>query len=321
MVQVIQPGIYTTVQDLGRNGFYHLGVPPSGAADRYSFQLGNLLVGNPAHCAGLEIRLLGPILLFTKRTLIAITGAAADCFINGDAVPMWECLEVQAGDVLSFRFAVEGVCTYLCISGGIQTPEFLHSRSTYIINHKIECGYMLEKGGEFAISEPLPGAFKHVGRSIPESMRQSFPQNIELHATLGLAIHRISDEGVRTFLDGEWRIRTESDRIAYRLDGKPLSTAESALNAKGEPTPVIDLAYPIGVITVPNPEELIILLNDATSGGGFTTIGAVISSDLDALNQCRPQTKVRFSAVTMEQALRLRKEKRQRLAAAAEYLK
>lgn len=320
MVHIIQPGIHTTVQDLGRDGFYHLGVPPSGAADRYSFQLGNLLIGNPVHCAALEIRLLGPTLLFTKRTLIAITGAAAPCFINGEAVPMWQCLEVQAGDVLSFRFAIEGVCTYVCISGGIQTPEFLHSRSTYIINHKTESGYKLEAGDKFSISEPLPGAFKHVGRSLPDAMRPSFPQHIELHATLGLAIHRISDEGVRTFLDGEWKISTESDRVAYRLDGKPLPTAASARDIHGETTPVIDLAYPIGVITVPNPEELIILVNDATSGGGFTTIGAVISADLDRLNQCRPQTTVRFSAVTMEQALRLRKEKRQRLAAAAESL-
>ncbi|ERI09785.1 biotin-dependent carboxyltransferase family protein [Aneurinibacillus aneurinilyticus] len=322
MLDVIKPGLHTTIQDLGRDGFYHLGVPPGGAADKYSFQIGNFLVGNPAHYAGLEIRMLGPTLLFTKRTLIAITGAPTPCFINDEPVPMWQCLEIKAGDVLSFRFAQQGICTYVCISGGIHSPEFLGSQSTYIVHQKPECGYKLEIGGKLSLNEPLPGAFKHAGRFLPESFRPSFSKTVELHATLGLAIHRISDQGVRVFLDNEWTVSTESDRIAYRLSGGPLSFEQTVQTTRAGDysANVVDLPYPVGVITVPNPEELIILVSDATAGGGFVTIGAVISADLDTLSQCRPQTTVHFSAVTMEQALHLRMEKKQRLASAAEYL-
>ncbi|BAU26660.1 biotin-dependent carboxylase-like uncharacterized protein [Aneurinibacillus soli] len=323
MIEFITSGVYTTVQDLGRSGFYHLGVPPSGAADRYSFQIGNMLVGNPVSYAGLEFRMLGPTLLFHKRAIIAIVGAPVDCFVNGISVPMWQSLEVKAGDQVSFSFAQQGVCTYMCIAGGIQLSETLHSRSTYMVNKNEKFGgYKAVAGGTLQFGESAEGLGFYVEKSIPEKYWPSFEKEQHINMVMGLGVYRISDEGVRNFLDAEWEVGTESSRVAYRLQGGPVPFEDSppSFGAGSRSSNIVDIAYPVGVIIVPNPEEIIIMMNDATTGGGFVTIGAVISSDLDLLNQCRPQTKVRFCAVTLEQSLMLRREKQQRLAAVAKYL-
>jgi biotin-dependent carboxylase-like uncharacterized protein len=324
LLKILESGILTTVQDLGRNGHYHLGIPPSGAADRYSFQLGNLLLGNPVDYAGLEITLLGPKVEFMKRTVFNLTGAPVEAFLNNRPLPMWENIEARPGDILYFKFIKEGVRTYLCVSGGIQVPIVMDSRSTFTTcNLGGYKGRKLLAGDLIPIGEPLPGVLKQVGRRVNEEFIPEFKRKIDVRVVMGMISYSLSDEGVRSFLNGEWRVSVESNRLAYRLKGPPLhyENVETPFGAGSGFSNVVDTAYPLGGIMVTNSEEVIVLLNDATTGGGFMTIGAVISSDLDVIAQTRPDTIVRFMAVTVQQAIQERINKKEKLQKFAEMLK
>jgi biotin-dependent carboxylase-like uncharacterized protein len=323
MLKILDPGLNTTIQDMGRNGYYHLGVPPSGAADKYSFQLGNLLLGNPVHYAALEMTLLGARIEFKKNTVIVITGAPMEVFINNKNIPMWENIKVQEGDILSFKFARSGVKTYLCISGGIHAPEILGSKSTYSLSqYSVYIGRKLEAGTEIEVGEPLPGVFKQVGKRIPLEFIPEFINTIDVRVVMGLSSYRLSDEGVKSFLNAEWKVSTESNRLAYRYTGTTITFKEfePPFGAGSGSSNVVDIAYPIGVIMVPNSEEIIILLNDASTGGGFVTIGTVISPDLDLVTQSRPSTVTRFIAVTVDQAIKARIEKKKKIMKLTELL-
>lgn len=312
MIRIIEPGLELTVQDLGRTGYYHLGVPPSGATDKYSFMAGNLLVGNPVDYAGLEMTLLGPKLEFGKTTVISITGAPAGVYLNNQPVPMWETIKVQEGDLLSFSFCKQGVKTYLCVSGGIQVPDIMGSKSTFIPSRFGGFyGRKLQNGDEIPLGEPLPGVFKRVGKQVPHEFIPAFEKENQLRVMMGMSGHCISDEGVKSFLNSEWKVSTESNRVAYRFKGASLAFKdfEPPFGAGNSSYNVVDIVYPVGVIMVPNSEEIIVLLNDGTSAGGFVTIGTVISSDLDIIAQMRPLTTARFQAVTMSQAIAAREER------------
>lgn len=324
MLRILEPGLQTTVQDLGRHGNYHYGVPPSGAADKYSFMAGNLLLGNPLEFAGLEMTLLGPKVEFEKETVISITGAPMEPCLNHKPIPMWENVKVQAGDILHFSKAKQGVKTYLCISGGIQVPEVLGSRSTYMYSQLGSFqGRKLMAGDCVPIGEPLPGVFKQIGKAVSTAFLPDLSKSNELRVVMGLASSLISDEGVKSFLNSEWKVSTESNRVAYRFKGGSIGfrNTETPFGAGNRSANVVDMIYPIGVILVPNEEEIIVLLHDATTGGGFVTIGTVITPDLDKIAQSRPLTTSRFLAVTMDQAIEARKERQKKLHDLAEILR
>jgi hypothetical protein len=124
---VHSPGLYTTVQDTGRDGFYEIGMPPSGALDQFSHRAANLLVGNPEGAATLEATYIGPRLEFTDDRVVAVTGADAPVSRNGEEVPSWTAIPVRAGDVLSFAMITAGARLYIAVSGGVDVPEYLGS--------------------------------------------------------------------------------------------------------------------------------------------------------------------------------------------------
>ena len=132
-VVVRSGGLSTTVQDLGRDGQYAIGMPPSGALDQFSHRAANMLVGNPVGAATLEATYIGPELEFTDERRIAITGADAPVRLNGEPVPLWETVQVRSGDVLGFEMLRAGARPYVAISGGVDVPEYLGSRSTYTL--------------------------------------------------------------------------------------------------------------------------------------------------------------------------------------------
>ncbi|WP_144460867.1 biotin-dependent carboxyltransferase family protein [Siminovitchia fortis] len=324
MIEIIEPGLWTTVQDLGRLGNYHLGVPPSGAADKFSFMAGNLLIGNPVDFAGLEMTLFGGRMVFHKNTVIALTGAPMEALINGRPMEFWRAAEVREGDVLTLNACWEGVKAFLCVSGGIDVPEVLGSRSTYELS-KIGGfkGRKLEKGDKVSMNEPLPGVFKQAGKSVPQEFIPGFSRSQEIRVTMGIKGHMISDQGLKAFLNSEWTVLPESNRVAYRYTGAKVSFIEEEppFGAGSSFTNVVDFAYPIGGIMFPNEEELIVLQNDATTGGGFVTIGTVISQDLDLIAQSRPLSTCRFTAITLDQAIEVRRERKEKLARLEELLK
>ena len=309
-VKVLKPGLSTTVQDLGRPGYYHIGIPVSGAMDRLAAKAANLLVGNKESAAVLEAVFMGPELQFTEEATVAVTGAELPPKVNGEPRDTWTSFKVKKGQTLSFDFLKKGARAYIAISGGIDVPVVLGSRSTYTLGalggfkgRKLEAGDKLPLGKGRAAKE---------GRSIPEKLRRMPGVPAELRMIPGLYWHRITESSGKQFLDDTWKVANEADRIGYRFKGgKPLQfvAREAPFGAGSDPSNIVDACYPYGSIQIPSGTEPIVLHRDAVSGGGYFMVGAVISADMDLIGQLQPNTPAKFVSVTMAQALKARKDR------------
>jgi len=315
-IRVKSPGLLTTVQDTGRFGEYAIGMPPSGAMDVFSYQVGNYLVGNRDGAAGLEITYFGPELEFTEDAVIAVTGAEMPPKINGEEAPTWETLQVREGDVLSFDYLKNGARSYLTVSGGIDAPIFMHSRSTYtLIGLGGLDGRALQEGDELQLGEAGNGDAR-VGKKVDADNIPRYTKETELRVIIGLASYRLTEESMEEFLNVEWTVTPDADRVGYRYRGGELGFVEreQPAGAGSDPANVVDFGYPIGSIQVPGGVEPIVLMNDAVTGGGYATIGTVISADRDRLAQSKTNDKTRFRSIELEEALEAREDRRKRLA-------
>jgi biotin-dependent carboxylase-like uncharacterized protein len=314
-IRVRQPGLLTTVQDTGRFGEYALGMPPSGAMDVFSYQVGNYLVGNEEGAAGLEITYLGPELEFTEAAVIAVTGAEMPPKINGEEAPTWEALEVGEEDLLSFDYLKNGARCYLAVAGGIDVPVFMHSRSTYtLIGLGGYEGRALQEGDDLEIGESRNGG-RQVGKRVEDDHVPAYSKETELRVIIGLASYRLTEESMEEFLNTTWTVTPDADRVGYRYRGGGLKFVEreQPAGAGSDPANVVDFGYPIGSIQVPGGVEPIVLMNDAVTGGGYATIGTVISADRDKLAQTKTNDKTRFRATDLEEALRARDDRRRHM--------
>jgi biotin-dependent carboxylase-like uncharacterized protein len=313
-VEVRKPGLSTTVQDEGRTGYYDLGIPPSGALDQYSLRAANLLVGNPAGAAALECVYLGPELTVTADVVVAVAGASMTPRVNGEDRPLWESFALRAGDVLDFGHITAGARAYLAVSGGIDVPEVLGSRSTYGLGALggLE-GRPLAEGDRLPVGAARDG---HAvpGRSVPDDLRPELSRDVEVRVMMGLYDHRLTAGGRETFLDTTWALTPVADRIGFRYKGPELETVqrEPPFGAGQDPSNIVDAPYPVGSIQVPGSVEPIILHRDAVSGGGYMMIATVLSGDLDVVAQSAPNTRTRFVAVDLDGALAVRADYRKR---------
>jgi len=314
-IEVRKPGLSTTVQDGGRSGYYHLGIPPSGALDQYSLACANALVGNPDDAAVLEIVYMGPELAFTGPATVAVAGATIAPKVNGDERPVWESFEVAAGDVLSFDYLKAGARAYLAVSGGLDTPVKLGSRATYALGALggVE-GRPIAEGDVLPVGSATGPA--RTGLVVPPELRPALSKQVEVRVVMGLYDHRLTDRGRATFLDTEWTLTPVADRIGFRYTGGQLETVdrEPPFGAGQDPSNIVDSPYPIGSIQVPGGVEPIVLHRDAVSGGGYMMVATVISGDLDVVAQSAPRTRTSFVEVDLGTALGLRAERKQRLA-------
>ena len=316
VIEVIKPGLATSVQDAGRPGYYNIGIPISGALDQYAFRAANLLVGNDEGAAALEATLLGPELLFRAPAIVAVTGAEAMPKVNGEARPRNESFAVRADDRLSFDFMKVGARIYLAIAGGIDVPAILGSRSTYALGALGGfAGRKLAAGDVLATGKARPGA--RSGRALAENLVPTYPKSLELRVLPGLYFHRLTEESAKTFFEDTWTVAPEADRIGYRYrKGRALAFRErkQPFGAGSDPSNIVDAGYPYGSIQVPGGVEPIILHRDAVSGGGYAMIGTVISADMDRIAQMQPNNVARFIAVDMTAALAARAAQTSRLA-------
>jgi biotin-dependent carboxylase-like uncharacterized protein len=315
-IEVIKPGLATSVQDAGRPGYYNLGIPLSGALDQQALVLANLLVGNDEGAAVIETTLLGPELQFDAPTLVAVTGADAKVKLNGSEMPRNECFAVRAGDRLAFDFMKLGARMCIAVAGGIDVPVVLGSRSTYGLGafggfngRKLLAGDRLLVGTPSSTARP--------GRKIDAGLLPVLGKEVALRVLPGIYFHRLEKESAQSFFADTWSVGSEADRIGYRYkNGTPLKflARKPPFGAGADPSNIVDAGYPYGSIQVPGGREPIILHRDAVSGGGYAMVGTVISADMDLIAQMQPNHKARFIAVDMAQALRARAERRQRIA-------
>lgn len=317
-IEVIEPGLGSTVQDRGRPGYYNVGIPPSGALDLMSALAANLLVGNNDDAPVLEAAYMGPKLRFTEPSVVAITGATMEVRLNGETAPQWESVAVSAGDEMSFGYLQEGARIYIAVGGGIDVPSVLNSRSTYTVGgfgghngRVLQAGDVLQTGH----GEGTPG--KH----IPEQLRPVLSREVDVRVVMGLYDYRLRSDGLERFVDSTWTVTPVADRMGFRYSGPSLDwlEREQPFGAGSDPSNIVDAGYPIGSIQVPGGVEPIVLHRDAVSGGGYAMVATVISVDMDVVAQCSPGTQTRFRPVSLEDALRARevaREHREQLRAA-----
>jgi biotin-dependent carboxylase-like uncharacterized protein len=306
---VLDPGLLTTVQDLGRPGYQRVGIPPSGPLDRGAFVLANRLVGNPDGAAGLELTLRGPRLEVRRECVVAVTGADMGVAVNGEATLPWTAIRLRPGDVVGFRMVTAGCRAYLAVAGGLALPPALGSRSTYLRGRLggVE-GRALQKGDALPVGPAAHPLESLEGRTVPEARRPAYGSEVECRVILGPQDDRFTAEGLAAFLAGPYEVTPQADRMGSRLSGPRIT------HARGHD--IISDGIPLGGIQVPGEGQPIVLLVDRQTTGGYTKIATVISADIARLGQSRPGHRVRFRRVTLDEAHAALREERARLDAA-----
>jgi biotin-dependent carboxylase-like uncharacterized protein len=307
MIDVREPGLVTTVQDTGRYGQYHIGMPPSGAMDQFAHKVANYLVGNDEDAPTLEMTYQGAELAFEEDSLIAVTGADMSPTVDDEPIPTWTAIEVEAGETLSMEFSTEGVRSYLAVAGGFDVPDVMDSASTYtLIGLGGFEGRQLEAGDELQLADGSYDADR-IETSVPEQHRPDYSQNT-VRMMMGLCDYRLTDEGRERFLDAEWKVSDEADRVGYRFEGPDITDMfeerDQPFGAGTDVTNVVDVGYPIGSIQMAG--QPIILMRDAVTGGGYATVGTLVSPDRGMLAQCRTHSTVTFESVGIDEALEIR---------------
>jgi biotin-dependent carboxylase-like uncharacterized protein len=317
MIEVVAAGLFSTIQDRGRSGFYALGIPPSGAMDRFAHDAANALVGNRPEAAGIETTFLGPTLTFGEFTVVAVTGADVAVTLDGVRVPLWMSQIVRAGQTLQFGMTRSGARAYLAVRGGVDVPPVMGSRSTYVTSGLGGMqGRALRSGDVLTVGHLLtPGTEPRGGVAVPDDLVPTYSTEHEIRVVPGLCDYRLTPESVRHLYSEPYGVTIESNRTGYRLSGRPLEFVEREVpfGAGADPSNVVNLGYPVGSIQVPSGAELICLLRDAVTGGGYATVGTVISADLDLLAQAKSPDRVRFIPVSVDVALAERATRAQRL--------
>lgn len=317
-IEVVRPGLQTTIQDGGRPGYLSRGIPPAGAQDYRSFALASLLVGNPLPpppltpgdpgLAGLEYLAIGPTLRFNAEMLIALAGGHVDATLGDDPVPMWTALRVPAGSTLKVDKVAPGARGYLAVAGGIDAPLYLGSRATFVRGGQggLE-GRALRKGDQLELAEPVDRADAAEGRTAREELRRELEQRPwTVRVVPGPQDQMFTDEGLDTFFTAEWQLSPTSDRMGFRFIGPKLELHERpdymVRDAGSGPADIVDDITPVGGIQVPGGIEPIAMGVENPTAGGYAKIGTVISTDLGVLGQIRPMESVRFALVDVDEA-------------------
>jgi biotin-dependent carboxylase-like uncharacterized protein len=310
MIEIHDSGLSTTVQDTGRFGHYHIGFPPSGAMDQFAHKVANYLVGNDVAAATLEMTYQGCDVAFDEDAVVAVTGADMSPTVNGEPAPTWAAFHVEADDELSFEFATEGTRSYLAIAGGFDVPLIMDSRSTYtLIGIGGYDGRQLENGDTLTIGEASDRT-DMIGAEVAEEHIPNYGDEEAIRVVMGLCDYRLTDEGEEEFLAAEWTVSDEADRVGYRFNGPDIESMfeerEQPFGAGTDPSNVVDLGYPIGSIQMAG--QPIVVMRDAVTGGGYATVGTVISPDRSRLAQRQTHNSVQFQSIEVEEALELRSE-------------
>jgi len=299
---VLTPGAYTTVQDYGRYGYQQVGIPVSGALDSFAFRVANMLIGNSVNCAVLEITVMGPRLEVLREADIAITGAEMGMTLNDKPIQGWKSIRVKPGDILGINQVKSGCRAYLAVTGGIDVPEVMGSRSTYVggniggyYGRSLKQGDIIKRGKGLLLNQV---------RHLSPAVIPQYSSNIVIRAVPGPQ-DDFFDEGLKVLFESEYMVSAKADRMGYRLQGPVIKHKEEM------PKSIISEPSVPGGIQVPADGQPIILLVEQTVGG-YTKIATVISTDLCKIAQATPGDTIRFDQVTLETAHSLYRE-RQRL--------
>jgi biotin-dependent carboxylase-like uncharacterized protein len=304
--EVLEPGILTTIQDLGRYGFSRFGVPPSGALDTFSLRVGNLLVGNREEEACLEITLMGLKIKALEEVVIAITGGDLSPTLNGEPLEIWRTHLLIEGDVIAFKKAQAGCRAYLAVSGGFVVPKIMGSSSTYLSGNfgglegrKLRRGDMLH-----TLDIPLP--MDKLGFRFPGDWIPFLEKKVPLRVIPGPQDEHFTEKGFQAFCSSSYHVTPQCDRMGVRLEGPKIERRSDVEES------IISEGLTSGAIQVPGDGKPIIILTELVTGG-YTKIATIISTDLPRVAQLKPGDQVQFKPISIEGAHALLREREERL--------
>ena len=305
-IDVIEPGTQTTIQDFpGRLGYWHVGVPPSGPMDTVAFRIANRLVGNKEDAAGLEITLTGPNLCFACDTTIALTGADFGARLDGRTVPRWQSIRVKQKSLLEFAGAQDaGARAYLAVAGGIDTPPYLGSRSTFILGRFGGQGRALRSGDVLRFHE----AALCEAHALPDAATPKYTRDWEIGVLYGPhgAPDFFTAEDIEMFFSTAWKVHYNSDRTGVRLIGpKPRWARKDGGEAGLHPSNIHDNAYAVGTVDFTG-DMPVILGPDGPSLGGFVCPATIVDAEIWKMGQLKAGDLVRFRRLSAVQAEKLR---------------
>lgn len=331
-IEVLSPGLLTTVQDLGREGFGPMGVSPSGAADPIALRIGNQLVGNPEGAAGLEMTLLGGVFQFQGACVATLTGS--DFGANLDGTPLLTCTSfaVKAGQTLKLGPTRSGARCYLCVQGGIAVKPFLGSASTHLLSglggHE---GRALHRGDVLRIGDTAEARQERTGkkggpaesasgadrtRKVAAKVLERLAPRKILRVTPGRQSDWFPKAFQKVFYGSAYRVTEEANRMGLRLDGPALlegAHGDASGKTHGE---MISEGVSLGAVQIAAGGLPIILFVEQQTTGGYAKIANVISADLPSLGQLRPRDEIRFELVSFPVARKLLIQQEKLLASA-----
>ena len=312
VVEVLQPGTYTSVQDYpGRVGLWSIGVPPSGPMDDYAFRLANRIVGNHESAAALEYTIIGPKLKFHRDAVIALTGATSPAKLDGELIPFWQPVAIKAGQILEVGKAEQGCRGYLAVRNGFDVPVYLGSRSTFALGQfGGHAGRTLRATDMLPISNPAIAACTtpapvYEAAAAPAELIPSYPSEWEIGVLYGPhgAPDFFKPEAIEMFFSTAWEVHYNSNRLGIRLNGpKPTWTRSDGGEAGLHPSNIHDTEYAIGSINFTG-DMPVILTKDGPSLGGFVCPVTIVKAELWKVGQVKPGDKIRFKRLSFDTAL------------------
>ena len=300
IMKILKPGMYTTIQDVGRYNYQKSGMSVAGAMDQFSLKVANILVGNKDSEACLEATLFGLEIEFDGDALIAVTGADLGPMINNKAVDMWSGVKVSDGDVLSFGAAKSGCRGYIAIASGIDVPDVMGSKSTYV-KGKVGGfnGRILKAGDEIKIKSSGENKFAGVVK-LPTEFIPSYSKDNTVRVVLGPQDDYFTENGINTFFSSHYEVTNEFDRMGYRLSGSKITHKTGA--------DIISDGITMGSVQVPGHGAPIIMMADRQTTGGYTKIATVITSDINIVGQLKPGDSISFKSIDIVEAHKVYKE-------------
>src|SRR3989442_4899740 len=296
VLRVVEPGLFTTVQDLGRPWAVNSGVPPGGAMDRFAHRAANLIVGNAETEATLECTLTGPHVATEHSCLVAITGGDLDPRVNGRAAPMWTGIFLSRGDRLMFGARRSGGRAYIAVAGGIRADRWLGSLSTSLLAGRGGMHGLNLKAGdviEVAREATRPAVSGH---ELASHLRIDYADH-SLFAIPGPHVKRLDPDARQLLFGATFKVSRKADRMGYRLDGPRLATEGDEL---------LSFGVTAGVVQVPHGGQPILLMADHQTAGGYPVVATVVSASMPVAAQLLPGDELQFAEVTLERAQQMR---------------
>jgi biotin-dependent carboxylase-like uncharacterized protein len=298
-MRIMDSGLLTTIQDLGRYGYQRYGVSVSGAMDEYSVKIANKLVGNSYNEAVLETTLKGVNIEFMNDCVFAITGGECDVTLNGKPIDTWRSYRAEYGDIIKMGICKEGMRNYLAFSGGIDVPLVMNSRST-----DIRAG-IGGNNGKKIMTHDILHISNHDASKIPlkkfnEKYKETYQNRIEIRVVLGQQSDYFTGKSIKNFFESSYVITKDSDRMGMRLSGKEISCKDGV--------DIISDGMTFGAIQIAGNGQPIIMMADRQTTGGYVKLGNVASADFHKLAQALQKTRIRFVPITLDEAIKSLKE-------------